>query len=283
MLIKKEKIKKIIKKIYPFIYLIIFYFFIRLVFPGSHGGVYTFEFNKKILSTFRWYFLWSFGWPETMRDQFTNIFSIRDEFYGSFFKEVLIYINSLAVLIAFLILLPLLLLLSHGFKKLKLFFSKYYSYLILSIWLFFLGIMPVAFFPDHIYPHYLTVASFGLYFVIFFFAIKIFDFLKYGWKKYFFLIPVIVSWLIVSYTTVNLNQKVHWAPRHAQIAQESIKKMRLIKNKCSGKIIYVLNYQKDKKISLAEDKAIKLFLGKDWQIFYPTETEKKDYNKECIL
>jgi len=180
--------------------LVLFYLVLRfLVFKTATGGDYAFTFSPKvIINNFQWYILWSFGWPETMRDQMINFFTRnpRSDFLVNFKTEFTIFLAGVYTMILLLLI----------FKIKKIFNKK----ILFSLILFCVSLMPVIFFKTHSYPHYAGISLLG---IVLFISLRL---------KKITIIAFLVIWVFVSKTAIDLNMKVHWVVWHSQLAQKLI-------------------------------------------------------------
>jgi hypothetical protein len=180
--------------------LVLFYLILRFfVFKTASGGDYFFDISPKtIINNYQWYVLWSFGWPETMRDQMINFFTRNpgSDFLVNFKKEFIIFLAGFYTMI--------LLLLIFNLKKI---FKKE---ILFSIILFCVSLIPVIFFKTHSYPHY---AGIGLLGIVLFISLRL---------KKISLVAFLIIWVFVSKTSINLDMKVHWIVWHSKLAQKLI-------------------------------------------------------------
>ena len=286
LLIGKSKTKKFLKQLSPFFLIIAPYFLLRLFLPGKYEGVYVWKFDFDILNTIKWYFLWSLGWAETMKDQMKNFYYIRTSFRNSFPEKTFIYLSAFFIFIACFLILPTCLLLFKGLKTYTEFIKKEINIFLTCFILFFLALLFVIFTSDHIYPHYLTIAGFGIYFGFSYFFVKALDFTKKRILEYVFIFFWAGWWIFLSFTTVRFNAQVHWVPRNANFAKKLIYDLKEKTDSKNGKI-YITSNSEDKKIALAQENALKVFLGNGWRTYFlkPKELEnklKKLYDKDYV-
>lgn len=240
-------------KLFGFIALgisLIYLFFRFFIARTATGGLYGFSFNlKEIIDNFQWYFLWSFGWPETMRDQMVHLLRINPntDFLSSFQKEFFIFILGFHLMIGLLFVKICLDFVKNRNTKLH-FFSAFW---------FAAGLLPIIFMPKHAYPHYAAVSLFGLVLTI---AVA-FEKLRLKRDIGFFLI-FLAGWLFTSKTSLELNQKVHWIMWHSELSQKLVSQATQNHNINDYQITIRGNIEQNRLV-LSNQCAMKLLTGND--------------------
>lgn len=210
------------------------YGIIRLKFPSASSGDYGFRIGANVIQNIRWLLMWTLGWPETYKDQFTLFFNLNKDFLSVFSGESFVFaLTSLLALAVFL-------------KSIK-----DYKIIFLGIFWFIAALSPVIFFNSHIYPHYALIASVGLYLIVAGALLQLSRQLK---------IVFITMWIIQFIAGVKINLATHWWPRHALEAE---KLTAIIKNKYPSlppdKNIWLeVNDPREAELVLAGDSAVKL-------------------------
>lgn len=228
--------------------LVLVYFLLRfLFFKTASGGDYSFTLNPKIIANnYQWYILWSFGWPETMRDQMINFFTRNpgSDFLINFKKEFIIFIIGFYSM--------LLLLVISNFKKI---INKQTLF---SVIFFSISLIPVIFFRSHSYPHYSTIGLLG---IVLFVSLS-FKNIKNRFVQKVGIISFLFIWFFVSQTAVNLNMKVHWIVWHSQLSQKLITDAKKAYKPGQQEII-VRGDVKRNKIVLANQSAMRVIFNSD--------------------
>lgn len=220
--------------IMPIFIILGLYGIIRLKFPSASSGDYGFKIGVNVVQNIRWLGMWTLGWPETYKDQFTSFFNLNKDFLSVFSGETFIFaLTSLLALAVFL-------------KSIK-----NYRVMLLGIFWLIAALSPVIFFNSHIYPHYVLIASVGLYLII---AGALSQFSRQ------LKIVFITMWIIQFIAGIKINLATHWWPRHALEAE---KLTAIIKNKYPSlppdKNLWLeVNDPKEAELVLAGDSAVKL-------------------------
>ncbi|MCR4325024.1 MAG: hypothetical protein NUV69_05045 [Candidatus Curtissbacteria bacterium] len=244
--------RDIIKKISPILIfttpVIILYLLARFVFfPIPAEGDYQITIDRQVTKTLAWYFLWLLNIPEELKYQIivsklqlTHTF-LRDS--GKLFLPTLLLIST--TLSTF----SLLLLASLKFKMAKL--------LGFSLIAFVVGIMPVLFLPSHSYPYYLSIAS-------------IFPFISIGYllsaiynmdNKILTMLAAsfTLSLIALSFLTVFLTTRLHWAAGEQRISKEIVEKTTdMYKHMPNGSEIVLYTAGPQTKQSLMDQYAFKV-------------------------
>lgn|SRR3989344_57133 len=198
--------KKIIFLIPIFILMGLYYLSLGQITNLPSQQVYQPVFQPKvILNSLGWYILWSFGIPEMLVDFVKPRLILKDEFflwYGYYAKIVF----------------PLLLILFTGFlftvwRSKRTLFTKYSIFLIAC---FLISVSPFLFFPQHKFVYYLGFP------IVWFSAILglILSELWVAGKIHKGVVALfLLTFLIISNQTVDLNSETHWAAKRAKSAE----------------------------------------------------------------
>ena len=184
---------------------------------------------KSILNTLSWFVLWSFGLPEMMVDFVRPKLLLKEEFkiwYGYYanivFPMLIFTFSSLLVLIVLL-------------KKIIL-KDKFLFFFVAS---FLICISPFLFFPQHKFVYYLSLP-------VVWFSAAVGLILAVSWKNRNFykafsvILPL--TFIIISYQTINLNSTTYWAAKRAQAAQVLLDQFILkYPSAQKGSIFYILD------------------------------------------
>jgi hypothetical protein len=227
-------LKKAIIRVIPMFVILGFYIIIRLKFPSASTGDYGIRVGTNVIQNIRWLLMWTFGWPETYKDQFTSLFNINKTFLSVFSGETFIFsVISIVTLAVFL----------ESVKNGRL--------MLLGIAWFMAALSPVIFFSNHISPHYVVIASVGFYLII-----------AEGLSGFSSKLKVvfIAIWIIQFIAALKINLATHWWPRHAL---EAGRLTAIIKNKFPSlppdkNLLLDVNDPREADLVLAGDSAVKL-------------------------
>jgi len=156
---------------------------------------------KKILNSFFWYFLWGLGLPEMLIDFVGPGLKFNPELFIRFGKEMLVYFVGVFAFLGLFI---------FGLLKLPKIDRK--TIIFFFLW-FFVGLIPVIFWPLHKYVYYLTLPLLGLSAAM---TIVLKSFSKPLCYLGIFLLTVL------SVVTINLYQKTYWVINRAKMSQKII-------------------------------------------------------------
>jgi len=247
------KLNKLLKYITPFFILSFAYFFGRfLFFPPPLKDAYQIGIGKHILNNFEGYILWSLNMPEEIKAQLSSFWRLNSQFIHDFPQSAILIYISLFISFCCFILLPL-----FNIRKSTL---KDKRSILLGIGWFTLGLLPVIFFSKHSFSYFLAIPAAGFYLTLG----TLFMMSLSKIKKIFacgLLIVIILNWLITSYSTIDFNKNVHWAPRRAKISQELVARIQKNYPQLLQKdIIYIPN-SSENKLSLNNQDAFQVIFG----------------------
>lgn len=247
------------------LFFLVFRFFVN---PAPTFGLYTMMIGKHIVNNLEAYMLWSFNWPEEMKAQLLNFVTVNPEFIKGFSQYYFIFISSLLFFIVLWYGIPCILILRDREKA-------PIPFICFGLSWFIVGLLPVLFFPQHTFSYYLPISFVG--FLVW--SLAILDILFKKVKKtpfYFFSsVAILVVWILVSNTTIDFNQKVHWAPRRAKQAELLMKKAKIIYSPHDLAISVFLS--SENKLSLNDQDAFKIIFANEKIItHYTAEKEAKE-------
>jgi hypothetical protein len=149
------------KSLYLYLFIVSFaYCFIRFVAFPPDVSSYHFEFNKSIISTYRFFILFLLNWPETIKDNMLKFWLIRPSFVELFRANVNVWL--LNTIIFFIVgIYSLVYILKTQLKK----------FIFLSLWAIG-GLLPIVFVPSHIAPHYGSISLLPFLILIFYLLTK---------------------------------------------------------------------------------------------------------------
>lgn len=216
----------------PFLFLSAFYLLFRSIFlPPPEIPDYRFSLNQETVQNLKYYLLWSFNWPEEMKNQFVKFFTVNRLFIRDFKTSYRVFVVSFFINLFFLLVLPVCLAL---FKKIKI---DLRIALFSLIW-YICGLLPVIFFPRHAFPYYLPFSFIGL--LLFFLSLYscFLNFLskKNVWAVLLIHLVLVINWMFSVSTLIDFNSKIHWAPRRGRLSAQlttSARQIHALNNKAS--------------------------------------------------
>lgn len=202
-----KSFKNSILNILPFIlFAIIYIISTATFFDLPHQAAYQPIFNpKNIINTFSWYLVWSFNLPEMLVDFIGPKLAINPNLI-LWFKQ---YIKITFSLLTFVILSILFI----TFYNLKEIIDKKNLF---GLGAFIIALSPFLFFPQHKFIYYLS-------FAIIWFSIFIGQIISITWSGNLiikiWIILILCSLGVISYSTIQLNKTIYWAAKRAQAAK----------------------------------------------------------------
>ncbi len=212
---KISNLKKMIAKIYlmiPAIMIIVLYLALRfIIYPLPAKGDYGLSFSLKTIDTYVWYILWSLNIPEIFKYQL-----ILSKFTFSKEPAFLFHFKNYSMRFLILFVIEFLIFIYVFLTNIK---RKTFNLLLISVLFFSITISPVLFLPNHTFPHYLSIASIGIYAFIAYLLSQ----LKLNKMHNKIIISVlIVTWFLSSFTTLSFTKETHWIPGEQSISKEII-------------------------------------------------------------
>lgn len=228
--------RKTIKWLIAFLFISFFYIILRLIiFPVKFHGTYLFEI--KILSSLRYFLLWSLNWPEEMQRVMIGPLSIHPQFLTNYYQYVVVWLITSILITSFLIVIPQVL---RIIKKRLTGYQEINKNSLFGLTIFIIGIAPLFLFANHIYPYYLPIPLIG--FVLF--LNSNISFLKKRLRAskkqlIIFILPFLFFYILSSLFTIKFNQHKHWAVSRADNSQQLIEQAKEIsKTKAKDDLIY---------------------------------------------
>ena len=244
-------------KLLPFFILASFYLLFRLLyFPPPDIPDYKFSLGLQTLHNIKYYFLWSFNWPEEIKNQFISFFSLNREFVSGFKIYYLSFVVSLMINILLLFLFP------AFFIFLRLIKLDYRAVTFSVFWVF-SSILPVIFFPLHTFPYYLPFSFIALLYLLIPLFKKSVAAVSPKFKYAFFICTaiLIVNWVTSAQQLVDFNSKVHWAPRRSILSQNFVKDAQKI-NIIPGKNpIFLIKADDENRFALNDQDALRVLFN----------------------
>ncbi len=167
---------------------------------------------KAVLNTLSWYVLWSFGLPEMLVDFVKPKLVLKSEFilwYGDFAKIVFPLTFFVVSILSIII-----------WSLRKIIFAKDFLFFIAS---FLISISPFLFFPQHKFVYYLSLP-------IIWFSAALGLILALLWRVGNFqkgiAACILLAFMMISFETISLNSKTHWAAKRAKSAEVLIEQFK---------------------------------------------------------
>lgn len=249
------------KKLIPYFFSVFIILIIRFIFftPPS-TGVYHLSIGRHILSNLKTYFFWSFNWSEILTEQMAKIFIFNDKITSLYSYYALLTLITFVVICLLFYIFPLIVIIST--RKLKLFLSVIFF----GVSWFVSGLLPVLLFSDHKFSYYLPISLVGLLIVslcLFSYLVKVIH-QSSKLLAHILLGVLVITWLWVTYSTIDLNTKIHWAPRRAFLARTLINNVKEQTTKQQSLVdrIYI-PYSSENKFALNDQDGLKVVLGRE--------------------
>lgn len=234
-----------------------------LLFPVPTFGDYDLLAGKHILTNLQAYLLWSFNWPEEMKAQFINFYTVNPEFIRDFPRYYLVFIISLMINIVLLYIIPL-------FSRKFVFYKRNLSIFAFTFLWFFIGLMPVLLFPKHSFAYYLPISLTGLLILssqlLYYLLSSIRN--KFQLAAYPIILIILFSWYYASAVGVDFNTLIHWAPRRAKIAEKLIAEVKARQDNNEENVLYLRNLPEFKLALNNQDAMIVITGRRDFKTVY---------------
>lgn len=235
LLLTKERVhRKESRTLFVMMIISASYMLFRLVSLRATSGSYEMTFDPRLIAqNIRWLFLWSLGWPETVRDHFLSLFSMRREFVQTFSLETAIFVFTTLTSVGLMV--------TAVLRK---------PFLIIGFVWFLVAISPVVFFRSHVFPHYAMIGSIGLYFLII---------SGFRHHKPVFKILFVMLWLIQSLLAFRVNLATHWWIQHAALSASLVEQARKYQILSTGQTITLrVSDPEQARVVLAGDSAMQV-------------------------
>jgi len=222
------------------------------LFPPPLEGSYQIVFGKHILTNLEGYILWSLNLPEELKAQLVSFWKLNPLFIQNFPQLTrLLYVSLFISLCAFCLFPLFYIQRATTIERKK---------ILLGLGWFILSLLPVIFFSKHSFSYFLAIPAAGFYFTL---GTLLFIYISKAQKIFSFILVtiIILNWLITSYSTIDFNKNVHFAPRRSKISQELVDRAK--KNYPFQKqksIIYVPD-SSENKLSLNYQDAFQVIFG----------------------
>lgn len=243
-----------INSVLPYFILTVAFFTLRFIyFSPPTSGLYQIGLDKHVLNNLEGYILWSFNWPEEMKAQLINFYTINKQFIEDFTSYYYVFIFSLVLNIWLLLLFPL-------FNVEKLVKKEFLSLVFFSLFWFIIALAPVIFFPKHSFSYYLPIPIVGLLILCLSLFYTLYETVE---RKNRFLssgavMVLLVNWVLIAATTIEFNSKIHWANRRGKISRSLVSKtIKSYPKPITQRYIYV-PFSSENKLALNDQDAFKV-------------------------
>lgn len=277
LLIFKGKLKQKWFSLWPFFVISGVYAFLRLVFFGiAYTGHYQMVFSPKLLlNTYFWYFLWSFGFPEDLvnLDLFNKTSLINPRILINFGEN-----GAFAILLLLLFVLLCLLGVNLIWKERNQLKSIRVRAIIFGLAWFGLTLLMVAFYPFHKFIYSLTLPLYGVALILAVLALVIGRFSK------IFLFIFVFFYFYAQMQARSYAFDTHWSIKRGVLSQAWFYYLEKYPDLPGGAVFYIREFSdyicrpveypltRELDHALSNDKAVKLRLGEDKQVFYDYNT-----------
>ena len=245
--------------LFPFFFLSVSYFLFRSIFfPPPNIPDYQLALGKETLQNLKYYFLWSFNWPEEIKNQFIKFWQVNPKFIAEFFFFYISFLVTFLINLMLFIFLPVILIIR---KKIRI----NSNLVIFSCFWFLSGLAPVIFFPKHAFPYYLPLSLLGLLLAFIYLFSKTVAFFsrKFNFLKYIFQIVLMISWLWSVLSLIEFNSLIHWAPRRGRLSANFIKTAKYKLGSPFQSFYFIVNPYPENRLALNDQDAFRLVFNKE--------------------
>lgn len=254
LLIKKPTLRKTRVLFFGLLFVTELYLIFRFLIYRPNFGAYQFVFDKSIVSSYRFFFMFFLNFPETMKDQMISFYKVNTQFLQTFTTEFyLFFANLLSFIFAFTVIPVFYYFKSKNYKS---YIRKNSGKIIFSILWFIITLTPIIFVPSHISPHQGSISFFGFLLIF----LVMFEGVRQHGNRYLFLglrLILITVWLGSTITSIFLNDRIHWIKRRSDISKywaQKIKKTYPFLEKNS--VILIGADDKETKVALRDGLAV---------------------------
>ena len=276
---KVTNFKKFIVFLSPFIVCLFAYFLIRLFSYGfTSGDTYIWDFSiRKLINTLFWYLLWALNIPESLIDFIGPGLNVNPNLFTYWGSQIIPILVSFLVQGVLLVVVLVKALLEKNKKEIK---ERDWVSTFCIFW-FLIGILPVAFLPQHKFSFYLTLPLIGLTFRIAFLLVtsKI--------NKIFIWLFLLI-WTLTSVLTLKFTVQTNWISQSEKVAEMAhiyfdegqINLSGKNKQNLVGKNIYLVDTPIDSTLPWSPTSTLKTILSNKnfFEVFYPNLTAKINYS-----
>jgi len=229
------------------------YLYMRFSLFKVNTESYNFMFGSSALSSFRFFILFFLNFPETIKDQLINFYSLRKDFFESFPFQTIIFTANLLIFPILLFFIPISELVRM--RKLGKYLTSNWDTLIFALSWTIITLIPVIFIQVHFSPHYGSISLFG--FLLLFLILL--ESLMHKTIQNAVIAAVLSSWIVSSVVTVELNNEIHWIIRRSETAKNWLFRIKKeYPNLKQGSTIVIPTDNKDSKVALNDGRALKI-------------------------
>lgn len=268
-LLERSKVKYYVSLIFALAGITFGYLVLRFIIFKPDFGTYQFIFNKSVISSYRWFTLFFFNWPETMKDHMMTFYKVSPSFLKSFSGEYYLFVVNLIIPILFCIIFPLILIIRE--KKLEKFIrSKIRIISFFTFW-FLATLLPIIFVPSHISPHQGSIALFGFLMLL---LIPL-DFINSKNLNLTVMMILLLVWFVGTTVTVGFNNKYHWIVRRSNIARYWVDKAnKTYKKLPDAAVLIIPSEDKEVKVALSDGRAFQVYYNDSIKTIFSTDSAK---------
>ncbi len=243
------------------------YFILRFFLFKPNYGSYQFICDKSVISSYRWFVLFFFNWPETMKDHMITFYKVSPGFLKSFSREYFLFIVNLITPILICLILPVILIIRE--KKLEKFIRSKIGIISFFILWFLVTLAPIIFIPSHISPHQGSIALFGILMLL---LIPL-DFIDKKNLNLAVMVILLLVWTAGTTVTVNFNNNYHWIVRRSDIARYWIDKAsKNYKTLPDAAVLIIQNEDKEVKVALSDGRAFEVYYNDSIKTIFSTDS-----------
>ena len=254
------------------------YLILRFILFKPNYGSYQFIFDKSLISSYRWFTLFFFNWPETMKDHMITFYKVSPGFLKSFSKEYYLFVVNLIIPILLCVIFPLLLIIRE--KKLEKFIRSKIRIISFFILWFLVTLAPIIFIPSHISPHQGSIALFG-FLVLLFIPL---DFINKKKLNLIVMIILFLVWTLGTSLTIDFNNKYHWIVRRSNIARYWVDLAKKTYNKLPyAAVLIIPSEDKEVKVALSDGRAFEVYYNDSIKTIFSTDSAKLKTSSYFLL
>ena len=267
LIINRKDLKKFLFLLFLLSGVSFAYFILRFILFKPNFGTYQFLFNKSVISSYRWFTLFFFNWPEIMKDHMITFYKVSPGFLKSFSKEYYLFVANLITPILLCLIFPVILIIRE--RKLEKFIKSKIGIISFFILWFLVTLAPIIFIPSHISPHQGSIALFGFLMLL---LIPL-DFINRKNVNLAVMMILLLVWTVGTTVTVNFNNKYHWIVRRSNIARYWVDKAKKIYITLPGSAeLIVPTEDKEVKVALSDGRAFEVYYNDSIKTIFSTDS-----------
>jgi hypothetical protein len=268
---KVLNLKKYLIFLIPFIICLLAYLFIRIRWYGfASGDSYIWDFSiKKLVNTLFWYLVWALNIPESLVDFVGPGLKVNSTLFVNWGVQIIPIMISFLVQGILLVVVLIEVLLKRSKKEML---ERDWVSVFCIGW-FLIGILPVAFLPQHKFSFYLTLPLIGLTFRIAYLLITS--------KVNKILIGLfLLVWTITSVLTLKFTYQTNWISQSELVAKRAHSYFDKNKQNLVGKNIYLVDTIQDLTLPWSPTSTVMTILSDKnfFEVFYPGFASEINYS-----